>query len=136
MTLARFLLFRRLFVAGALVMVMGAGASTQAAPGRIGAPGAAPGSGLIAFVGRLGSRAASADLFLLRWDGARPAVARLTEGFGRVYGLSWSPGGASLLFVAGREGEADIYALSESGRVTRVTNNQAADTAPDWGSMR
>jgi TolB protein len=135
------LLSCRLIIAGALALAIGAGAAVHAAAGMPAAPRAAPvvGSGLIAFVGRLGSRAASADLFLLRWDGARSTVARLTEGFGRVYGLSWSPDGGKLVFAGQQAGSAatGLYVADlRAGRIARLTDQfgarQGVAYPPQW----
>jgi Tol biopolymer transport system component len=46
---------------------------------------------------------------------------------------AWSPDGAHIAFVSGRDGNREIYVMDrDGGHVTRLTNNAATDRSPAW----
>ncbi|MBL8164070.1 MAG: serine/threonine-protein kinase [Anaerolineae bacterium] len=91
------------------------------------------GSGQIAFHS---DRTGDFDIYLMNADGTN--VARLTNSGGDDLNPLWSPDGRQLVFVSGRDGNDEIYALVSSAAnpdeftTVRVTNNTVEDATPDW----
>jgi Tol biopolymer transport system component len=47
---------------------------------------------------------------------------------------AFSPNGARIVFVTNRDGNLEIYSMNPNGsEVSRLTNNAATDSDPDWG---
>jgi Tol biopolymer transport system component len=49
---------------------------------------------------------------------------------------AWSPDSQYILFVSVYQGKSEIYMIDGSARLSRVTNNQFDDNAPDWGPIK
>ena len=47
---------------------------------------------------------------------------------------AWSPNGTQIAFTSKIDGNQEVYVMSADGsNKTRLTNNPAADSSPDWG---
>jgi dipeptidyl aminopeptidase/acylaminoacyl peptidase len=95
-------------------------------PGRFSRDGA-----LVAFVS---NRSGSPQVWIAERDGSDSRSITTLDATSINVG-SWAPDGASVMFDAVVEGNADIYAVSaESGQVRRLTDSPAADTDPEWSA--
>ena len=46
---------------------------------------------------------------------------------------AWSPNGAKIAFVAGRDGNNEIYVMDADGNnQNRLTNHEASESGPAW----
>jgi TolB protein len=86
----------------------------------------------VELLGTGGSDTSAVDLIDLG-SGARR---RLRTSIGRMYGISWSPNGRSIVFTdapLGEDDDADVFVLHlESGKVRRLTEDTAWDHMPVW----
>jgi Tol biopolymer transport system component len=67
----------------------------------------------------------SFDLFEAKPDGSQKR--RLTQTPGYDAEATWCPKGGKLVFTSARDGDLDLYELSESGAVKRLTNTPGYD---------
>jgi Tol biopolymer transport system component len=67
----------------------------------------------------------SFDLYEAMPDGSQPR--RLTQTPGYDAEATWCPKGGKLVFTSARDGDLDLYELSESGTVKRLTNTPGYD---------
>ncbi len=67
----------------------------------------------------------SYDLYEARPDGSEKR--RLTETPGYDAEATWCPRGGKLVFTSDRDGDLDIYEMTEAGKVTRLTNSPGYD---------
>ena len=71
-------------------------------------------------------------LYTIRADGADPAPL-LEDREGDNWYPAWSPQGDQIAFQSNRDGNFEIYVVAvETGRTTRLTNNQSTDSMPAW----
>jgi Tol biopolymer transport system component len=83
----------------------------------------------------------SYDIYVTNADGTGEPI-RITNQPGNESDLNWSPDGSKLLYVSTADtpafpnpgGDAEIYAMNPdgSGVVSRLTDNTASDSTPDW----
>ena len=83
----------------------------------------------------------SYDIYVTNADGTGEAI-RITAQPGVENSLDWSPDGSKLLYVSTAAtpafpnpgGDAEIFAMNPdgSGVVSRLTDNTASDSTPDW----
>ena len=60
-------------------------------------------------------------------------AANLTENQVTDYSPAWSPDGNKILFMSGRDFNAEIYAMNADGSSQfNLTGHPAADDEPDW----
>jgi Tol biopolymer transport system component len=72
------------------------------------------------------------DLFVL---GIKPNASplRLTKHKAEDYAPVWSPDGKRIAFTSERDGDAEVYTISDLGKdLRRVTKNKARDRSPQW----
>jgi Tol biopolymer transport system component len=71
------------------------------------------------------------DIFVMDADGNNQT--RLTTHLAYDDQPKWSPDGAKIVFMSGRDGNFEIYSMNADGSgQTRLTNNPAADGFPAW----
>jgi Tol biopolymer transport system component len=82
----------------------------------------------------------SYDIYVTNADGTREPI-RITNQPGNESDLNWSPDGSKLLYVSTADtpafpnpgGDTEIYAMNPDGSgVSRLTDNTAFDSTPDW----
>ena len=83
----------------------------------------------------------SYDIYVTNADGTGEPI-RITNQPGNESDLNWSPDGSKLLYVSTADtpafpnpgGDAEIYVMNPdgSGVVSRLTDNTAYDSTPDW----
>ncbi|MEL7531535.1 MAG: transporter [Bacteroidota bacterium] len=73
---------------------------------------------------------ANSRIFILPVDGGVP---KLITPLAPSYWHGWSPDGQTLAYVANREGDYNIYAISvEGGEETQLTDSPGLDDGPDY----
>src|SRR5215217_4216450 len=112
-------------------------------PARDYGPAWSPDGSKIAFVSNRDAPvdATSYDIYVTNADGTGEPI-RITNQPGNESDLNWSPDGSKLLYVSTADtpsfpnpgGDAEIYAMNPdgSGVVSRLTDNTAFDSTPDW----
>lgn len=73
----------------------------------------------------------NSDIYIIRPDGT--GLQRLTESPGLNNNPAWSPDSEYLAFSSDRDGNPEIYVMTLSGELHRVTDNDAVDVHPRWG---
>ncbi len=100
--------------------------------GQVASPSWSPDGRSIAFVANLKS---NYDLFVVDPAGLKVQQVSKTE-FNDELQPAWSPDSQYILFVSVYQGKSEIYMIDGSARLSRVTNNQFDDNAPDWGPIK
>ena len=72
------------------------------------------------------------DVWVMNADGGRPH--RLTHAEGTDLGPAWSPDGSRIAFTTDRDGDLEVYTMTDEGRdQTDVSNDpSASDFTPTW----
>jgi Tol biopolymer transport system component len=73
----------------------------------------------------------NSDLYIIRPDGT--GLQRITETPGLNNNPAWSPDSEYLAFSSDRDGNPEIYVMTLSGELYRVTDNDTVDVRPRWG---
>lgn len=92
-------------------------------------PAISPNGELLAYSEQNGIYVASMSELLSNQN----ASMRITEANGYNYSPAWSPDGERIVFISGRDGNAEIYVMNTDGsNLIRLTFSAAEEQSPDW----